>query len=296
MPNHPPRITARRRPRAFSVVELLVVIGLVGILITISFVVIAKARRSAGMARVKSDFIAVSTAIDQFKADHKGLPGMVPNVPPGMVFNPSASSSSPDYWHNALAYCLMAPMDQDVDGADGPGFRTERARDNSPRSTPATKLWSPYLSADKFKVQLNPTLRVGVQFKRGYELLDTYGSPIIYLPRRKPGISAAARASGAPAGILADNNRPGAYDARDVAGALTKPPLSGEGRTGLLMALGDLNGSNVIDAGESSAFQGDYILLSAGPDGEYFMTAGATPTDKERSDFQKADDAYNFDR
>jgi prepilin-type N-terminal cleavage/methylation domain-containing protein len=258
--------TRGQRDDGFSIVELLIAVFIIGLLVSISLVVIAKARRSAQMARVKSDFVAVGMALDQFKADHKALPGMVP-VPPGVDSN------------NALAYCLMSPEDATVDGADGPGFRVQKG-------APTTKKWPAYLDSSKFKVVRSPTLPDGTKVNRGtgWELLDAYDMPIVYLPRRKPAVRpdrGLIRGFPNPASI-------GAYDVLDVNGLLDVL-ATGDARKGLLMALGDRDANSSIDVGEKANFQGDYVLMSAGPDAAYF-------TGTKAADFQKADDVYNFDR
>lgn len=252
----------------FSIVELLIAIFIIGLLVSISLVVIAKARRSAQMARLKSDFVAVGMALDQFKADHKAYPGMIPMLPPGVDQS------------NALAYCLMSPEDATTDGADGPGFRVQK-------NSPSTKKWPAYLDPSKFKVVKGPTLPDGTTVKRGkgeWELLDAYDMPIVYLPRRNPAVPARK-------GLISGFPRSadvGAYDVRDVTGLLDVLK-TGDARKGLLLALGDRDANGAIDLGETPNFQGDYLLMSAGPDGAYFTGSDATA-------FQKADDVYNFDR
>ena len=262
----PPSRNIPRRRGGFSLVELLVVILVIIILVSITVAVVGKARRAGNTARIKSDLIAISTAIDQFKADHKGLPGMVPNVPPNV----------PTY--NALAYSLVAPADQATDGAHGPGFRVQLPPNGSPQPAPV-KLWPAYLDASKFKVVMT-TLPDNTT---RWDLLDAFDMPIVYLPRRKPNVRPNL-------GILANyGSSTGSFDAKDVDGILTTPPLTADGRKGLLIALGDRNANNKIDAGETMNFSGDYVLMSAGFDAEFFV--GDTP-----EAFQKSDDVYNFDR
>ena len=252
----------------FSIVELLIAIFIIGLLVSISLVVIAKARRSAQMARVKSDFVAVGMALDQFKADHKAYPGIIPNIPPGVDQS------------NALAYCLMSPEDATVDGADGPGFRVQK-------NAPNTKKWPAYLDSSKFKVVKEPTLPDGRKVQRGsggWELLDAYDMPIVYMPRRRP----AVRPDVALLGYYSRNGL-GAYDLDDVVGIVADQKGLEDA---IRRALGDANKpnpNNKIDPGETANFSGDYILMSAGPDGAYFTGSDATA-------FQKADDVYNFDR
>src|SRR5688500_12016865 len=119
----------------------------------------------------------------------------VPSLPPAA--NPS----------NALAYSLVAPDDQQADGAHGPGFRYQTAPNSAPQ-TPSAKLWASYLDASKFKVKENPLLADGTQLKRGWELFDAYDMPIVYLPRRKSTVRP-------DMGLVREyptQNNPGAYD------------------------------------------------------------------------------------
>jgi hypothetical protein len=216
--------------------------------------------------------VAISTALDQFKADHKAYPGMtVPALPPNV--NPN----------NALAYALVAPGDQEADGASGPGFRYQTAPNSSAQPASA-KLWPSYLDASKFKVKQDPLLPDGTQLKRGWELFDAYEVPIVYLPRRKTTVRPEV-------GLLREYpapKSPGAYDVLDVNGYLDVLK-TGDARKSLLMGLGDLNADGVINNGEAPKFQGDYVLMSAGPDATFFTGGSA-------AEFEKADDVFNFDR
>jgi hypothetical protein len=169
------------------------------------------------------------------------------------------------------------------DGADGPGFRAQ------PGTATNTKLWPAYLDSSKFKVVQRPTLPDGTKVNRGHsgwELLDAYDMPIVYLPRRKPAVRADR---GLIAGLPRSGNI-GAYDVLDVKGLLDQFGTSPDyALKGLLLALGDRDANGAIDAGETPNFQGDYILMSAGPDAAYY-------TGSSNTEFQKADDVYNFDR
>lgn len=110
------------RSRGFSLTELLVVIGIIVVLIGIALPTLIMTRRSAEVARVKSDMQAISMALEQYKNDFKDYP---------------RSTTT-----RVLGRMLIAADDAGVDLQNGPGFRVVQGG----------KVWGPYLSADKFKL------------------------------------------------------------------------------------------------------------------------------------------------
>jgi hypothetical protein len=143
-----------------------------------------------------------------------------------------------------------------------------------------------YLDASVFKVQV-----LGTPLGWQWEIMDPFGNPIAYLPRRN---------SSNRAGTLffTKGNEIGILDPGDMAG-LTDRVGSIDNRWDndslrkyigkcIEVTLGDDNGNGRLDAGESLRHSGAFVLISAGPEGEFWSDL---PTVKKKSD-----NIYNFDR
>jgi prepilin-type N-terminal cleavage/methylation domain-containing protein len=174
----------QRKRAGFTLVEMLVVIGIIVLLVGILLPTIMSARRNAEKNAVRMELHTIALALDAYKADF----GDYPRPPNG------ASRK-----YRLLAWALMGPYDGGpvggvtdplstptanaplVDGADGPGFRT--SWDNVAKK--GSKVWGPYLAPEKFRVATQavnldfPTTPVDLR----WDILDRYGSPIEYFPR-----------------------------------------------------------------------------------------------------------------
>ncbi len=180
-------IPAAQRPlksvrRAFTLVEMLVVIGIIVLLVGILLPTVMSIRRSADKSAVRMELHTIGLALEAYKADFGDYPRPPENLPNGRKYR-------------LLAWALIGPYDGGagpptdplaaskplVDGADGPGFRT--AWDNTTKK--GSKIWGPYLAPDKFRVA---TPAVNLDFPTTpadlrWDILDRYGSPIEYFPR-----------------------------------------------------------------------------------------------------------------
>lgn len=92
MPNDPGR--SRRARAAFTLIELLIVVGVIGLLVGIALVALGGASRSAQKSQCVRLFQTVGQALDAFKTDVGYLPPLLydpsyPGPPPAMGFNPS---------------------------------------------------------------------------------------------------------------------------------------------------------------------------------------------------------------
>lgn len=285
----PGRVASRSTWRsAFTITELLVVIGIIVVLVAIVTIVVGKSRRSAMNLRVKADFQAITMALEAFKQDHREYPGIarIPAVP-GQ--NPGGANDSFNVWkHNALGLCLMSPGAAGTFGATEPmrdtatGFYFDGAGGSTSdatipgqgfRAVNAGKIWQPYLSTDKFKVVRGAGLDGSIGSSDDtMDILDAFGGPIQYYPRRnRAGASLVAPMTTPPP----DPATNFVFDGRDGAGAAAipgpPPRVAGTDPMEIQMLLGesDLQGNtinNLIDGQETVAFDGPYLLISWGPD------------------------------
>src|SRR5580704_5756026 len=117
--------------KAFTLVELLVVIGIIAILAGLLLPAISKMHRSAQITGQKADFVTIANALDAYKADYGDYPRN--DVLPRWNTNPAATPRTPAPIHLTLATALMGSGPQTTqttgagvylvgDGADGLGF------------------------------------------------------------------------------------------------------------------------------------------------------------------------------
>jgi len=78
----------RTKPSGFTLVELLVVIGIIGVLIGLLVTVIPKIRKSAYGASTSAQLSAISNAIQQYYGDFKAYPGPLSNNQLGTAYAP----------------------------------------------------------------------------------------------------------------------------------------------------------------------------------------------------------------
>jgi prepilin-type N-terminal cleavage/methylation domain-containing protein len=118
--------------KAFTLVELLVVMGIIAILAGLLLPVVSKMRRSASIMGEKADFVSISSALDQYKEDFGDYPRN--DILPRFATNPGATPPVLAPIHLTLAAALLGAGPQVTqitsggvymvgDGADGLGFR-----------------------------------------------------------------------------------------------------------------------------------------------------------------------------
>jgi prepilin-type N-terminal cleavage/methylation domain-containing protein len=274
----------------FTLVELLVVIGIIVLLAGILLPMASRAYSKAVRAREALELQAIGAALENYKQDH----GMYPD--PGADPNVPSTTLGPLRGANTLCRALIAPGSAMVDGADGPGFRAR----------PGGKIWNAYLPADQFKIG-DRTGGGSIDFStmtldvyQQIFIIDRFKKPILYY-----------RAQGQASNMRSANG----FVALNPVGGMGARPLYDSSQNGwflpqagLRAMLGDVsNGTPItpysaiqpngmIDAGETPVFSGPYLLWSAGPDEKY----GPLPEDAgntsilEQVDVEKCDDVTNF--
>jgi prepilin-type N-terminal cleavage/methylation domain-containing protein len=199
-------------PPAFTLIEMLVVIGIIVILAGLLLPMIMRSYRAGARARIAGDLTAIANALEQYKADFGDYPRLPLDPTTGVPLSncgfavlgkaliapgpanpptPAPAISSP---YQAGTFSLgphsVAVRDTTVgpgtapdwvpfsavDGADGPG---SRARRTNPGVDGA------FFTSDDVvqgKIQ-SPYLQDGKFKMRGLAILDTAGTPIMYFPQ-----------------------------------------------------------------------------------------------------------------
>lgn len=269
-----------RRSFAFTLAELVVVIGILALLLATLLPMVQRARVAAKRARLALDLNAVGTALDAYRDDFGDYP----------------RPSDYDYSNNTrgaaiLCRALLGPQDANGtygDGADGFGFRTRRVN-----GTAQGRVWGPYLRPESFKLYN--------QANKAPLIADVDGQPILYYVARasKPNIHM-------PDGFVALSLGPTAPVYPDD--YPTPPALSPlfnvfdnsgpypDGLYRMRLMLGDVSLNGAIDADETPASTGPYLLWSAGPDSAYGPVPDPRPlSPKQRRELRgHVDDVTNF--
>jgi type II secretory pathway pseudopilin PulG len=244
---------------AFTLVELLVVMGIIIVLIGLIFPSLGAVWKGSVRSRMHADLMAIGTALDAYKQDWGSYPG---------VFAADRGSA-------VLTAALIGPADETRDGHRGPGWR----------SRAGAKVQQPYLQAERFKLVdpanprlPNPDLNVAV-------IGDRYSNPILYYPAN-PAANIAAAEGYAFAVLHTATIRP-KFNENDNVARLPAGHLR--------RLLGDKNGDGAISgAGESAEYTGPFLLWSAGPDEQYGFTT--PPPLRPPAPNNRCDDVANFQR
>jgi prepilin-type N-terminal cleavage/methylation domain-containing protein len=255
----------QRQRRGFTLVEILVVIGIILVILSILIPSVARIRQAAEKKAVQADLQTISMGLDAYKADFGDYPH-----PPLTNRNYHilswaliGSGETVDPWG------YQAPKPEEYDGAPGWGFRTNWDKVNKTGS----KVFGPYVPPEKY--QNGPDI-----YK--WDLTDRFGSPIEYFPRwRMPGANVKLFNDGTtvtlnwppplPAATTAPPMVTSVYDYHQImqlppANPLTAPPSASDPVIDYFRrALGDVNYNDVIDGGETLKEAPPFLLMSWGP-------------------------------
>ena len=326
--NHRANQFSRRR-YAFTLLELIVVMGIILILAGLLVPMLLRANRQADQTRLKAQLSLIATGIESYRADFGDIPRFDSDIPgacllglklagpldaiyvsvnPNPALTPSTSTSFPIgslAVQGTAAPIFVSTFDltgpppgtgwvelatfNGGDGVDGPGFKLA-SRANI--SSPGGPVRGPYVNVDRF------TLRGGV-------ILDAAGNPILYYPRRSnqtnvrsPNayITFQAPLTAVISQYNAGDNGNGNQGVS--AGAPTPLNFGLLGRDRFAWIMGDVNNSGNIDGDESPRGTQPFILMSAGPDRNLGFIAGEdwpTAAAARRAYAARLDDATNLE-
>jgi prepilin-type N-terminal cleavage/methylation domain-containing protein len=292
-----PKMTSSSRTKSsrtgFTLVELLVVMGIILVLMGLALPMITRAYRNGVRARMQADLQVIAAGLDAYKADFKDIPRSDP------LDGTWGGSKFTGHLRGAgmLCWALVAPGNATGtggDGANGPGFRIR---------TTEGQVYGPYINPDHIKVLLLST----AGDNHNYCLADTYGNPYLYYPAYTGGsITVGGGPNGggyvgsssklASSGVIpmfdTDDN-----DTIDVVapfqlGLFARSPADTNGSWPswrLYVMLGDINHTGAITGTETAKTTGPYILWGLGPDG-----AGGPDDPTNPSIISQCDDITNF--
>jgi prepilin-type N-terminal cleavage/methylation domain-containing protein len=267
--------------RAFTLIEILVVVGILVLLAAIALPLIGKAMRQAKRTRTAADLASIATALEAYKADH----GDYPRVAINLGVTSAADRPNPMTGAQVLCRALLglapavdpnpvAGQNLKQDGKDGPGFSVREG----------TKGYGPYLAIEKFKVSdgAAPLLQT---------ILDQEGNPILYFPRGPKSNQSLPNGYIALSAANAEGVVP--FDARDNLDAFRRTgETDAQVLTRIRVAFGDEDDDGGISKGETARYDAPFVLWSAGSDGKYGPDADTAPSDGtlDRADVDKMDD------
>lgn len=231
---------------AFTLIEMLVVIGIIVLLVGLTFPLVANSQRQAEIAKARMTMQMISTALEQYRHEL----GDYPRLPESAYLDPN------DYRGAILlARALVGPgpagdgLDAaqataaGADGADGPGFRTRRVGTN-----PVGQVYGPYLKADALKISSNPANPdAGITDATQPMLFDAIPSVVLYFPARrsKPDLT--------NIDAYVNSNNQALYNQQD----------------NTILQLADMRRLLAGTSGNERKYTGPFLLWSAGPDGAF---------------------------
>jgi type II secretory pathway pseudopilin PulG len=292
----------------FTLVQMLVVIGILAGLMALVLPAILKAYATGVRTRTEADLHLIETALEAYKQDFGDYPRFATatadqadfaNMTPG---NGTWLDYQPDRGALLLCRALLGPgpgpkstsLVTDAaapgeDGADGPGFRSRRNLMAGTGGTVAAgKVWGPYVQPDKFKLGHTntltspPTAADTTNFTDAV-LVDHFENPILYYPSNGP-IPTTALSQYVTVVNPASSNVTTYYNAFDNAGVGTTATPSFLKPADMQKFMYANNPSGMVATGKTIVSTNPYLLWTAGADGIFGANVKG-----------KTDDVTNFD-
>jgi prepilin-type N-terminal cleavage/methylation domain-containing protein len=256
--------------KAFSLVELLVVIGIIALLVGILLPMIQRAFLQAQRKSQQADLQAIGTALEAYRQDFGDYPRDA-----GMPLGYNLGDLG------VLGRSLIAPGSSiepqtgsvwGEDGCPGPGFRIE----------PNGRKYGPYLPPDRFRTRVDYEYKNGQPIKVRYYILDRWENPIAYYPPWNPHARLIFE-------VGTRDSRWHPSDCNYTGNWATDPPK-------LRIMLGDDDLSGAIDGIERLRPEHPFLLASGGPDGKYGPSKDPDTNTYTPRMADRCDDVFNFDR
>lgn len=297
-----PRRGARRRGGGFTLIEILVVIGIMVLLVALLMPIVMKAYGKATNVRMAADLAAISAALEAYRQDHFAYPMVRRISDPSFATPGPADRPNPPTGAQILCQALIGPAQAvdpmpvanarlKQDGLDGPGFRTRAGG----------KPYPPYLNPEQFKIgrPFTEPLDTSQASVLLFCILDRNDYPILYFPASptKPNVRMSSATNPAP---YIDNSATSAapeahrFDLLDNLNYIDP----GDPATSLLkmrLLFGDRNANGYID-GEDVPVDLPFALWCAGSNDHFGPQPGDAPdrTVRDWADVAKCDDVTNF--
>jgi len=284
------------RRRAFTMTELMVVIGVIAVLAGMLLAAMGGVRRMAMVTTTQSTMTEFSKACDTFQLEHGRYPGAIPEnviADAALSGNPPITSTE-----NALLDLMGGyrvegpntgiPIDWDTDFACSPpqvichtlGAWEIRVDKNRLGEGPQLfgKPYSPYFTPSESQVGIAQG-QVSSSAYQLPDLLDAWGQPIIFLRRARP--------SGWLVGLDTDwtprpqfymqgmlpyttSEKLGEFGKNQLALSILNTAPEPEATFAQILRHPSLGDYGSIPLAQAGTARGSYILISAGPDGIYF--------------------------